>query len=66
MNKPKEYLQDPDEEMERLGRISSESIQAESLNDAEEKCKELADDYGLELTGVEQFGSKDYDCNFRG
>ena len=45
MKKPNEYLQNPDEEMESLGWISSESIQAESLNDAEEKLRAITDGY---------------------
>ncbi len=42
------YLQDPDEEMERLGRVSSEPVKARTQLDAEEKCKELAQQYGVE------------------
>lgn len=67
MNKPKDYLQDADEQMEAIAFICSEPIKAERFAEADEKCQELADEYGLHLESVEQRGKSDwYDCNFRG
>ncbi len=66
MNKPKDYLQDPDEEMEAIARISSEPVQAKGIPEADKKCQKLANQYNLELTGVERRGKNWFDCNFRG
>ncbi|MBE9129511.1 MULTISPECIES: hypothetical protein [unclassified Coleofasciculus] len=60
------YLQDPDEQMDGLGRISSEPVQADDREEAEEKCEDLADSYGMVLEGVSQRADDWYDCNFRG
>ena len=67
MNKPKEYLQDPDEQMEAIAFTWSEPVQGEVPEEAEEKCQKLADEYGLHLNSTERRGDSDwYDCNFRG
>ncbi|MEQ9486330.1 hypothetical protein [Coleofasciculus sp. F4-SAH-05] len=60
------YLQDPDEQMDSLGRISSEPIQAKSLEQAEAECEELAKEYGVTLESTTKRDRAWYDCNFRG
>jgi hypothetical protein len=69
MTTPKDhdtYMIDPDEQVERLGRVSSEPVQASDYDDATQQCEDLADSYGVTLEGVDKRGDDWYDCNFRG
>ncbi len=66
MNKPKEYLQDPDEQMEAIAFTCSEPVQANNQAKATEKCEKLANQYNLHLEGVEKRAAKWFDCLFRG
>lgn len=66
IKKPADYLSDPEQEAIEIGETSYEPIQAEDPEEAEEICEELATEYGLHLEGVDQRGSKDFDCLFRG
>lgn len=55
------YLSDPEEENEPW----FESIQANTRQEAEDSCKDLANEYEVELTEVRDNGDKNYDCYFQ-
>ncbi len=60
-----DYLDDPEHEKETW----NEPIQASNPDQAEDICTELAQEYGVELTGVNYTGGQDgfdYDCIFEG
>jgi len=66
MPNPRDYLQDADEQMLRIGETSHEPIEADSPEDAEEECQRLASQYNVELEDVQQRGDNWFDCLFRG
>lgn len=62
----KDYLQDPEDQVSRLGEISSEPVEANTSRQAREECEKLAKKYGLKLEDVQKRDKKWFDCHFRG
>lgn len=65
MTDPK-YLPDPDEQIQSAGEISSELVKAVTRDDAEEICKDKANEYEVKLVDVEHRGQSWWDCIFGG
>ncbi|MGB7439958.1 MAG: hypothetical protein WA919_02735 [Coleofasciculaceae cyanobacterium] len=66
MSQPREYLPDPEQEIAEIAETSYEPIQADSQEEAEEICEELASEYGLQLEGVNRQTKKGFDCLISG
>ena len=58
------YLSDPEEDAENMGSFDTEPVAARNRKEAEQECRSLASEYGVELVDVEQRGKNWWDCIF--